>query len=55
MARRKKNKRNPLSAQEWALYRCLDDLVLNQEEKNMSVAEWRYKTIKQFKERSGGW
>jgi hypothetical protein len=55
MARNKRNRSEPLTAQEWALYRCLDGLILNKEDRKMTVAEWRYKTMKRFKERSGGW
>lgn len=50
---RKRNKREPLSAQEWALYLTLDDLILEQQEKNMSVSEWRYKKLKELSLRGG--
>jgi gentisate 1,2-dioxygenase len=51
----KKKKSQPLTAHEWYLYRCLGDLVLGEQEKKMTVAEWKYKKIQEFKNRSGGW
>ena len=50
---RKRHKREPLSAQEWALYLTLDDLILEKQERNMSVAEWRYKKLKELALRGG--